>query len=146
MIPWTGDIRAETDGASRSPLQPAPDVAARYGISALSGLLAGARASIGEDEISVAVLGRVKAGKSSFLNHSSGSASFQWESCGLRLRSPKSAMGPAKRREFIYQDGRDPQVPLNQIGGYVSEKENPENTKRVDMISGRQRRPAPLAA
>ena len=47
----------------------AADVAARYEISALSGLLASARASAEQDEISVAVLGRFKAGKSSFLNH-----------------------------------------------------------------------------
>src|ERR1017187_3436967 len=57
---------------ANSPLQPALDlaseVAARYQISALSGLLASARAAVGQDEISVAVLGRFKAGKSSFLN------------------------------------------------------------------------------
>src|ERR1039458_5068097 len=56
-----------------SPLQPAldlaADVAARYQISALSGLLTSARAAVRQDEISVAVLGRFKAGKSSFLNH-----------------------------------------------------------------------------
>src|ERR1035438_3558071 len=50
-------------------LDMAAEVAARYEISALSGLLASARASAEQDEISVAVLGRFKAGKSSFLNH-----------------------------------------------------------------------------
>src|ERR1035441_4188176 len=87
MIPRTEHIHPETNGTARSPdssqpftrmlpnspLQPAlhlaADVAARYEISALSGLLASTRASAGQDEISVAVLGRFKAGKSSFLNH-----------------------------------------------------------------------------
>src|ERR1035441_6578997 len=58
---------------ANSPLQPALDLAAegaaRSQISSLSGLLASARASAGQDAISVAVLGRFKAGKSSFLNH-----------------------------------------------------------------------------
>ena len=39
----------------------------RYGLSALSGLLASSRAALNQDEITVAVLGRFKAGKSSFL-------------------------------------------------------------------------------
>src|ERR1035438_6333148 len=52
-----------------SALDLAADMAARYEISALSGLLNSARASVEQDEISVAVLGRFKAGKSSFINH-----------------------------------------------------------------------------
>ena len=28
-----------------------------------------------------------------------------------------------------------PEVPLDQIGGYISEKENPENAKQVDLIT-----------
>src|ERR1039458_2223010 len=58
---------------ANSPLQPAldlaADVAARYQISALSGLLTSARAAGRPGETSGAVLGRFKAGKSSFLNH-----------------------------------------------------------------------------
>ena len=47
----------------------AEEVMARYDLDALSGLLTRARALAGGAEISVAVLGRFKAGKSSFLNH-----------------------------------------------------------------------------
>src|SRR5271157_4139741 len=55
-----------------SPLQPALDLAnelaARYEIASLSGLLATTAAAIARNEIRVAVFGRFKAGKSSFLN------------------------------------------------------------------------------
>src|ERR1039458_212098 len=87
MIPRTQNILSETHRRAhsagsnqQSPQTPAhyalqpilglvEDVAARHEIFALSGLLASTRASLGQDEISVAVLGRFKAGKSSFLNH-----------------------------------------------------------------------------
>src|SRR6266508_6977019 len=45
------------------------ETARRYRISALEPLLASCRAVAAQKEISVAVLGRFKAGKSSFLNH-----------------------------------------------------------------------------
>jgi len=47
----------------------AADLAAPYEIAALSHLLASASAAVEQEEISVAILGRFKAGKSSFLNH-----------------------------------------------------------------------------
>jgi hypothetical protein len=59
-------------GFSDSPAQSAFDltseVSERYEISVLSGLLASTRAALNQDEITVAVLGRFKAGRSSFLN------------------------------------------------------------------------------
>ena len=56
------------DTPLQSALRLAADIAERYGISALSGLLHSATAAAAQEEISVAVLGRFKAGKSSFLN------------------------------------------------------------------------------
>src|ERR1700733_3811929 len=83
----TRDIHPQIDGlthseylSQRSTGMPAldlvMDVAARYEISALSGLLASTRNSLGQDEITVAVLGRFNAGKSSFLNHFIGRSIF----------------------------------------------------------------------
>jgi hypothetical protein len=34
-----------------------------------------------------------------------------------------------------HRDGRDSEVPLDQIGGYISEKENPENARQIDWIT-----------
>ncbi|HUO31042.1 MAG TPA: dynamin family protein, partial [Bryobacteraceae bacterium] len=50
------------------PVELVNELAQRYQISALSGLLATTRAAVEQSEIPVAVMGRFKAGKSSFLN------------------------------------------------------------------------------
>ena len=113
----------------------AADVAARYEISALSGLLASARASARQDEISVAVLGRFKAGKSSFLNHFIGRGILPVGVVPVTAVVTEIRYGAREEARVHHRDGRDPEVPLDQIGGYISEKENPENTKQVDLIT-----------
>ena len=122
-----------------SPLQQAldlaADVAARYEISALSSLLASARASVGQDEISVAVLGRFKAGKSSFLNHFIGRNVLPVGVVPVTAVVTEIRYGAHEEARVYHRDGRDPEVPLDQIGGYISEKENPENTKQVALIT-----------
>ena len=124
---------------ARSLLQPAldvaADVAARYEISALSGLLASARASAGQDEIGVAVLGRFKAGKSSFLNHFIGRSILPVGVVPVTAVVTEIRYGAREEARVHHRDGRDPEVPLDQIGGYISEKENPENNKQVDLIA-----------
>jgi GTP-binding protein EngB required for normal cell division len=121
--------------SERPTLDLAADVAARYEISALSGLLASARASVQQEEIGVAVLGRFKAGKSSFLNHFIGrdilpvgvvpvTAVVTEIRCGMRVEA-----------RVHHHDGHDSEVPLDQIGGYISEKENPENARQIDLIT-----------
>lgn len=47
----------------------ASEIARRYQISSLKPLMASCRAAAEQDEISIALVGRFKAGKSSFLNH-----------------------------------------------------------------------------
>jgi GTP-binding protein EngB required for normal cell division len=120
-------------------LQPALDlgaeVAARYGISALSSLLGSAQASMGQDEISVAVLGRFKAGKSSFLNHLMGRSVLPVGVVPVTAVVTQIRYGASDEARVHYHDGRDLEVPLDQIGAYISEKENPANTKQVDLIT-----------
>jgi GTP-binding protein EngB required for normal cell division len=113
----------------------AADVAARYEISALSSLLASARASVGQDEISVAVLGRFKAGTSSFLNHFIGRNVLPVGVVPVTAVVTEIRYGAHEEARVYHRDGRDPEVPLDQIGGYISEKENPENTKQVALIT-----------
>jgi len=153
MILKTQDIHPEVNGTGHSsysslpstqmlanpPLQPALDlaaeVAARYEISALSGLLASARASAGQDEISVAVLGRFKAGKSSFLNHFIGRSILPAGVVPVTAVVTEIRYGAREEARVHLRDGRDPEVPLDQIGSFISEKENPENSKQVDLIT-----------
>jgi GTP-binding protein EngB required for normal cell division len=153
MILRTEDIHPETNGTRRSsrssdPATPtladlsqppalclAADVARRYEIPALSCLLASARASAGQDEISVAVLGRFKAGKSSFLNHFIGRAILPVGVVPVTTVVTELRYGSREEARVHHRDGRDPEIPLDQIANYISEKENPANTKEVDLIS-----------
>jgi hypothetical protein len=118
-----------------SPLDLAADIAARYEISALSGLLGTVRASACQDDISVAVLGRFKAGKSSFLNHFLGRNFLPVGVVPVTAVVTEIRYGPREEARVHHHDGRNPEVPLNRIGSYVSEKENPENAKQVALIT-----------
>jgi GTP-binding protein EngB required for normal cell division len=136
--PFPG-CRQSTRRPANSPLQSAlhlaADVASRYEISALSSLLAGAQASVGQDEISVAVLGRFKAGKSSFLNHFIGRSVLPVGVVPVTAVVTEIRYGAREEARVHHRDGRDPEIPLGQIACYISEKENPENTKQIDLIT-----------
>ena len=144
MIPKIQDILPETNrtiGSAdpHSPIQRAlelaAEVAARYEISAISGLLATTQASVWQDEISVAVLGRFKAGKSSFLNHFIGREILPVGVVPVTAVVTEIRYGAREEARVHHRDGRDPEIPLDRIGAYISEKENPENTKQVDLIA-----------
>ena len=153
MILSTEDIHPPTNGTgnpthshepttrtlSNSPLSMVLDlvteVAARHEISALSGLLSSARSSMGQDEISVAVLGRFKAGKSSFLNHFIGRSILPVGVVPVTAVVTEIRYGVREEARVHHRDGRDPEIPLDLIGSYISEKENPENAKQADLIT-----------
>src|SRR5271157_4281881 len=134
MFPRTQDTHPETSGTA---LDLAADVAARYSISALSGLLESVRAAAEQDEIAVAVLGRFKAGKSSFLNHFIGRNVLPMGVVPVTAVVTELRYGPGDEARVHHRDGRDAKVPLDQIGGYVSEKENPENAKQASLVTAK---------
>ena len=153
MVPRTQDSQPETNGAARSndssqpsgnmpahsplplALELVAEVAARYGISALAGLLASAQALAGHDEIGVAVLGRFKAGKSSFLNHFMGRGILPVGVVPVTAVVTRIRYGARVEARVHHRDGRHCEIPLDRIGSYISEKENPENAKQVDLIT-----------
>src|ERR1700678_1596622 len=113
----------------------AADVTARYEISALSGLLASARASLAQSEIGVAVLGRFKAGKSSFLNHFMGRSILPVGVVPVTAVITEIRYGAREEARVHHRDGRNSEVTLDRIGSYISEKENPENHKQASLIA-----------
>jgi len=135
--PDSGELFTNIPGKSRllRALSLAQEVVERYDIDALSGLVASARLMTSGDGISVAVLGRFKAGKSSFLNH--------FLECSLLpvgvvpVTSVVTAIrfGEHEEARVHYRDGRDPEIPLDRIGSYISEKQNPEDAKEVSLIT-----------
>jgi GTP-binding protein EngB required for normal cell division/2-oxo-4-hydroxy-4-carboxy--5-ureidoimidazoline (OHCU) decarboxylase len=116
-------------------LELAARLAAQYEISALSALLDSVRASAAQDEIAVAVLGRFKAGKSSFLNHFLGRDILPAGVVPVTAVVTRLRYGVRERAQVHHSDGRDREIPVEQAGAYISEKENPENRKQVELIT-----------
>ena len=132
----TGQVHNRTGASVSQPvLEVVGDIAARYEIPALSGLLAGTRNALDQDEIAVAVVGRFKAGKSSFLNHFLGRPVLPAGVLPMTAAITEVRYGPRERATVHSLDGREWEVALNQICAYISERENPENAKHVETIA-----------
>jgi GTP-binding protein EngB required for normal cell division len=86
------------------------------------------------DGIDVAVFGRFKAGKSSFLNHLTGQAVLPIGVVPLTAVITRLRYGPGERTEVRFLDGRVETVPVGDIGLFVGENENPENRKQVAAV------------
>src|ERR1017187_1444696 len=121
--PDSNSLEAPADHRLWAALQLAGDLAGRYGITALAGLLAGAREAMRQDEIGIAVLGRFKAGKSSFLNHFMGRDVLPVGVVPLTAVVTEAQYGARELARVHYRDGRDAEVRLDEIAAYISEKE-----------------------
>jgi GTP-binding protein EngB required for normal cell division len=109
----------------------AAGVCGRYRLAALEGFLNSCRAFAREDRLSVAVFGRFKAGKSSFLNHLLGRALLPVGAIPVTSVVTEIEYGPRERAEVRFLDGRSEPISADEIGEFVAEEHNPENGKRV---------------
>lgn len=89
----------------------------------------------GSNRVGIAVLGRFKAGKSSFLNHLTGRPVLPIGVVPLTAVITCLRYGPAERAEVRFLDGATKTIPLADIGLYVAEKENPGNTRQVASVT-----------
>lgn len=112
----------------------ASDLAARWGLSALAPLLAACRAAAAQDEISVAVVGRFKAGKSSFLNHFFGRDLLPVGVTPVTAVITEIRYGPAEKATVQFLNGRSEEIAIDAIRQFVAEKENPDNEKQVRLL------------
>jgi GTP-binding protein EngB required for normal cell division len=153
MIPKTPDIYPAANASEHSsnwnhrssqmpaswPLQRAvelvTEVATQYEITALSSLLTTTRGALSQDEITVAVLGRFKAGKSSFLNNFMARSILPVGVVPVTTVVTEVRYGAQERATVHHLDGRHEEVSLDQIGAYISEKENPENAKQIAFLA-----------
>lgn len=103
-------------------------------ISALDDFLEICRAFAREELLNVAVLGRFKAGKSSFLNYILGEPLLPVGVVPVTSVITEVEWGPGEHIEVIYTDGRSETIPAGRIRDFVSESENPGNTKRVARL------------
>jgi GTP-binding protein EngB required for normal cell division len=125
----------DDSGSVGSAVRLASDVADRYGISSLNPLISSCRAFAQERTLNVAVLGRFKAGKSSFLNHLVGRDLLPVGVVPVTSVVSEIRYGPRERAEVRFLDGSTEEAPLEEIAGFVDESQNPENKKRVALVS-----------
>lgn len=133
MFP-TNSTAASVDLILEQAVTLASEVAERYGLSATNALLASCRAALEQDKITIAIVGRFKAGKSSFLNHFLGRALLPVGVVPVTTVVTEIRSGPDELAEVRFLDGLAKQVSVDEIASYVSEHENPENHKRVASI------------
>ena len=115
-------------------LRLASEVAERYQIPSLRPLIDSSCALATWDELSVAVIGRFKAGKSSFLNHFLGRELLPVGVTPVTAVVTEIGYGPSDKATVHYFDGRTEVVTLDHISSFIAESGNPANSKQVSVL------------
>ncbi len=115
-------------------LDTAEEMCGRYQITALEEFLGSCRTFAKEDTLNIAVFGRFKAGKSSFLNHLLGRRLLPVGVIPVTTVVTEIEYGPRELAEVRYLDGHAEPVPVERLGEFLSEAENPENAKQAAFV------------
>lgn len=145
------DRRPPPPGSAATPADAAEAVATlsaisrRFGLSRLDPQLSACREAIaGGGLLDVAVLGRFKAGKSSFLNCLAGAQILPVGAVPVTSVLTTLRFGEAERATATFADGRVEEVPLRTLSSLVAESENPGNRKGVLLVEGQTPSLAPF--
>ncbi|MFB3894490.1 MAG: dynamin family protein [Phycisphaerae bacterium] len=84
--------------------------------------------------VDVAVVGRFKAGKSSFLNSIIGADLMPVAVLPVTAIVTRLRFGPRDRVVLRLQDGSDREIPLVSLAEYITERRNPGNIKGVAIV------------
>lgn len=84
--------------------------------------------------VDVAVVGRFKAGKSSFLNSIIGRGLVPVAAVPLTAVVTRLRYGPSDRAVVKHLDEREQEIPLARLAEYVTEQRNPGNEKAVAIV------------
>ncbi len=84
--------------------------------------------------IDVAILGQFKAGKSSFINSLIGKPILPVGVIPVTTVITRIQFGRKERAVVSYFDGTSAEIRLEDLGAYISESENPSNSKDVDVV------------
>ncbi len=110
-------------------------LAAKYRLRSLAGSIAACEALAQDSTLNVAVFGRFKAGKSSFLNELIGQPLLPSGVTPVTGVVSEIAYGIKLRATVDFLDGRDEDVAIDGLRGFVAEADNPENIKGVARVS-----------
>ncbi|MBN1460426.1 MAG: dynamin family protein [Armatimonadetes bacterium] len=128
------DERAAVRSLERG-LQTVREVQADFHLESLTPQIAALARSLPERRVvNVAVVGRFKAGKSSFLNDIVGREILPVDVLPATSVITQVSYGPTDRVEVRYLDGRSEEIGLDELPEYVTEKSNPENVKQVALV------------
>jgi GTP-binding protein EngB required for normal cell division len=106
-----------------------------FRLTDLEPLLRSVQAQTEKTELNLAVFGRLKAGKSSFLNHLIGRAILPVGVVPVTSVITEIGCGREDSAWVTFRGNREPQsITLAQIPSYTSEAENPENRKQVQLV------------
>jgi GTP-binding protein EngB required for normal cell division len=111
------------------------ELAARYRLASIQPLLEICKTSGERTDLSIAVLGRFKAGKSSFLNHLIGQDVLPVGVIPVTSIVTEVGLGAEDRAIVCFADGSEIEIPLHSVRLYVAEAENPSNRKHVKTVS-----------
>ncbi len=123
-----------TQDCLQKALDTAEEMCGRYQITALEEFLGSCRAFAEEETLNIAVFGRFKAGKSSFLNHLLGAQLLPTGVIPVTTVVTEIEYGPRERAEVRYLDGHIEPIPLDRLGEFLSEAQNPENTRQAALV------------
>jgi GTP-binding protein EngB required for normal cell division len=111
------------------------ELAVRYRLASIVPLLDICRAAGDRSDLSIAVLGRFKAGKSSFLNHLIGEAVLPVGVTPVTSVVTEVAHGADDVAVVRFTDGREAKIAVADLQLYVTETQNPLNRKQVEAVS-----------
>ncbi len=113
----------------------ANEIIERFGLSDLRSLFHSVQRQQHKRQLNVAIFGRFKAGKSSFLNQIIGRPLLPVGVVPVTSVVTEISYGPEEAAELVLRDGRCvPDIPLSSISQYISESENPENAKGIESV------------
>ncbi len=125
---------ADSPSDNGNVIQLVSEVASRYEMSSLRPLLRVCKSAAARNDLSIAVLGRFKAGKSSFLNHFLGRDVLPVGVIPVTSVVTEMLWGPEEHAEVRFLDGRIEPLDIDVIGEFITEAKNPENRKRVSGV------------
>jgi GTP-binding protein EngB required for normal cell division len=134
MQPMLTDSLAGNGSEPSAMLDRIAGLAEKYRLEALDDFLESTRRFAAEKAVNIAILGRFKAGKTTFLNALVGRPLLPVGVIPVTSVVTEIEYGRHVRAEIEFLDGRREEIPLEALGDYVDESRNPGNRKNVGRV------------
>ncbi len=92
------------------------------------------RQTLQDEKFRLVVLGQFKRGKSTFVNALLGRDILPVDVIPATSVITEICHGTPPRAKIIFSDGRETEIEIKRLAGFVSESENPQNVKQVDRV------------